>query len=207
MKLKDIKLQQITPYTQKCQRSFLVWAQQTRNGVVYCNIVSHWLSPCPNWPLNFMGNDIATIIAYCIILIETHFYQAYPLLTKSDRPQLIWRRLHAWWKSLTLFVNIVVHWWLAPYVASEHRLLKFNLYCGWVLDQYRYSNDMVTWPNPPLIQGLYSLSDKTSYRQISWSLEAARLSVIMIVSLWNLTGISAALLPRCLSNFKAIEKF
>ena len=55
-------------------------------------------------------------------------------------------------------------------------------------------------------QGLYSLSGKTSYRQISWSLEAARLSVIVIVSLWNLTGISAALLPRCLSNFRAIEK-
>ena len=56
------------------------------------------------------------------------------------------------------------------------------------------------------ILGLYSLSGKTSYRQISWSLEAARLSVIMIVSHWNLTGISAALLPRCLSNFRAIEK-
>ena len=29
-----------------------------------------------------------------------------------------------------------------------------------------------------ILQGLYSLSGKTSYRQISWSLEAARLSVI-----------------------------
>ena len=57
-----------------------------------------------------------------------------------------------------------------------------------------------------LHQGLYSLNGKTSYRQISWSLEAARLGVIMIVSLWNLTGISAALLPRCLLNFRAIGK-
>ena len=55
-------------------------------------------------------------------------------------------------------------------------------------------------------QGLYSPSGKTSYRQISWNLEAARLSVIMLVSHWNLTGISAALLPRCLSNCRAIEK-
>ena len=55
-------------------------------------------------------------------------------------------------------------------------------------------------------QGLYSLSGKTSYRQISRSLEAARLGVIMIVSFWNLTGISAALLPRWLSNFRAIGK-
>ena len=32
------------------------------------------------------------------------------------------------------------------------------------------------------------LSGKTSYRQISWSLEAARLDIIIIVSLRNLTG-------------------
>ena len=35
--------------------------------------------------------------------------------------------------------------------------------------------------------GLYSLSGQTSYRNISWSLESARLDVIMIVLLWNLT--------------------
>ena len=40
---------------------------------------------------------------------------------------------------------------------------------------------------------LYSISGRTSYRKISWSLEAARLDVIMIVSLWDVTGISAAL--------------
>ena len=54
--------------------------------------------------------------------------------------------------------------------------------------------------------GLYSLSGKTSYRQISWSLEAARLDVAMVVSLWNLTGTSAASLPRYLPNFRAIGK-
>ena len=46
--------------------------------------------------------------------------------------------------------------------------------------------------------GLYSLSGKTSYRQISWSLAAARLDFMIILSLWNWTGISAALMPRCL---------
>ena len=39
--------------------------------------------------------------------------------------------------------------------------------------------------------GIYSLSGETSYRQISWSLETAKLGVIMIVSLWNLTGIGS----------------
>ena len=62
------------------------------------------------------------------------------------------------------------------------------------------------WPPGWHIPGLCSLSGKTSYHQISRSIEAARLDVTMIVSLWNLTGISAALLPRCLSIFIAVGK-
>ena len=60
-----------------------------------------------------------------------------------------------------------------------------------------------TWMLP--LQGLYSLSGKTSYRKISWSLEAARFGFGLFQLLWNLTGISAAALPRCLSNFRAIR--
>ena len=55
-------------------------------------------------------------------------------------------------------------------------------------------------------KGLYSLSGKTSYRQISLCLDGARLDVIIIISLWHLTCISAAVLPRCLSNFRVIRK-
>ena len=80
-------------------------------------------------------------------------------------------------------------------------------------DPMSWRHHELSWSSPsspgifrPWLQGLYSLSGKTSYRQISWSLEAARLGFIMIVSLWNLTGISAALLPRCLLNFRAIGK-
>ena len=57
-----------------------------------------------------------------------------------------------------------------------------------------------------IIQGLYSLRGQISYCQILWSLEATGLDVMMIVSLWHLTGISAALLQRCLSNFRVIGK-
>ena len=52
-----------------------------------------------------------------------------------------------------------------------------------------------------------SISDKTSYREISQSLEGARSDVQTFVSLWNLTGTSATVLPRCLSNFRAIGQF
>ena len=51
---------------------------------------------------------------------------------------------------------------------------------------------------------LYSLSGRTSYRKISWSLEA-RFDFRLFQSLWNLTGISAAALPKCLSNFRAMR--
>ena len=53
--------------------------------------------------------------------------------------------------------------------------------------------------------GLYSLSGKTSYRKISWSLEAARFGFKLFQLLWNLTSPSAAALPRYLSNFRAIR--
>ena len=46
------------------------------------------------------------------------------------------------------------------------------------------------------IQGLYSLSGKTSFLQISWNLATTSLGVVLIVSLWNMTDILAALLPR-----------
>ena len=54
--------------------------------------------------------------------------------------------------------------------------------------------------------GLYSLSGRMSYCKISWSFQASSLCVMIILPLWHLTGISAALLPRCLSNFRAIVK-
>ena len=51
------------------------------------------------------------------------------------------------------------------------------------------------------VLGLLSLSGKTFYHQIAWSREAARLDAILIVSLCNLTVISATLLSKCLPNF------
>ena len=54
--------------------------------------------------------------------------------------------------------------------------------------------------------GLSSLSGKTSYRKTSWSIEAARCGFRLSQLLWNLTATSAAaVLPRCLSNLRAIR--
>ena len=91
--------------------------------------------------------------------------------------------------------SVSMSWW------CHHRCYR-GLYC-------HYSSTMLWFlvnSCDLLIQGVYSLSGRTYCRQISWSLEATRVDVIIIVPLWNLTGISAALLPMCLSNFKTIGK-
>ena len=64
----------------------------------------------------------------------------------------------------------------------------------------------VACPKSMFTQGLYSLSGKTPYRQISWIIEAARLDVAIVISLWNLTGTSAAALARYQPNFRATGK-
>ena len=85
--------------------------------------------------------------------------------------------------------NIYVMGFRAPYIRG------FG-YISWVtLDAFRRPD-----AGP--------LFTKRSYRQISWTVEAARLEVIMIVSLWNLSCISAALLLlRRLSNQNDWKKF
>ena len=55
--------------------------------------------------------------------------------------------------------------------------------------------------------GPVSISDKTSYRKISQSFEAERFVFRIVRWLWNLAATSAALLPRSLSNLKAIRTF
>ena len=110
---------------------------------------------------------------------------------------------HVSYVGITWYVRQCQNW------RQSNNLYKLS--GGWSIqetddDNYELIFKCYNLSEVQLYQGLYSLSGKTSYRQISWSLEAARLSVIMIVSHWNLTGISAALLPRCLSNFRAIQK-
>ena len=52
--------------------------------------------------------------------------------------------------------------------------------------------------------GVNSLTRRKSYRKISWKHEAAWMDVMMVASLWNLTGILAALPLR--SNIRPIGK-
>ena len=60
------------------------------------------------------------------------------------------------------------------------------------------------WPGCARSQDPVSLSDKMSYCGISWSLVTVKLEVYIMASLWKLTGTSAALLSRCLSDLRVI---
>ena len=93
----------------------------------------------------------------------------------------------------------------SPHKGQWRGALMFSLICVWItgwvnnhqagdLRRYRAHYDVTVMGN-------------MSYRQISWSLEAAKLDVILIVSLWNLTGISAALerLKKSKPEFRGFE--
>ena len=80
-------------------------------------------------------------------------------------------------------------------------LLCWAFFVLWLYYQFVvYSSDTINH----IIQGLYSQSGRTSYRMISWSLEAARFIFTLSQSLCNLTGTSETVLPRCLSNCRTI---
>ena len=95
-------------------------------------------------------------------------------------------------------------------VGQKHidvRMLKKQFdhwfwYWDWNIPRWKFHTNVVPCKHH---QGLYSQSGKTSYRKISWSLEAARFGFKLFQLLWNLAGTSAALLPRCLSNFRVIR--
>ena len=97
--------------------------------------------------------------------------------------------------------------WSDINVKTLHRQLHGSKHPrSWLFDILRDLTIRATLPLGNGTLGLYSLSARTSYCKVSWSLEAAILDVILIVSLSNSPGISAALLSRCLWNFRTIEK-
>ena len=89
----------------------------------------------------------------------------------------------------------------------QHTFITRNIDTGWLcliycacISYLTYSWDVFYF----IIEGLYSLTSKMSYRMISWSLETAKVVFRPSQTLWNLTGTSTGALPRRLSNVKAI---
>ena len=98
--------------------------------------------------------------------------------------------------------------WICMYTTMYSLRFQYTLDCNEQNEKFYIRLNIISVKSYLYckIPRLYSLSGRTSYHKMSWSLEAARLNFIMIVLFWNLTVTSAAALPRCLSNFKAIGK-
>ena len=87
--------------------------------------------------------------------------------------------------------------------------LEYSGENNWVSDDLRrndahgchWSLQLSTW----IALGPISISDKTSYRKISSSLQVVSMEVKIMTSLGNLA--SAGVLSRCLLNFRAIKQF
>ena len=153
-----------------------------------CHLLMMWHMACHRGLFFFYYSSLICRNSQCWWLWSMH--PAVIFLKHNKNYKTLWNNINFWYKMnrLKIYIDKIKMMLVGE---SPNQVTE----CRWFL----LSND-----DTHLELGLYSLSDKTSYRQISRSLEAARLGVIMIVSLWNLTGISAAVLPRCLSNFRAM---
>ena len=85
---------------------------------------------------------------------------------------------------------------MKSYPAATHRNLENN---SWIISLDEMLALKRAWNR--------SMSHETSSHEISRSLEIARSGVKMVISLWNFADASAAVLPKRLTNLRAITKF
>ena len=107
------------------------------------------------------------------------------------------------------------HSWQAirKYVANPFNMDFYTVIQASGIQPFDYSNAVIATPNILfffhvyilLPQDIYSLGGQTTCRKISRSFEPARFGVKQFQLLCNVTGTSAAPLPRCLSHFRAIR--
>ena len=132
-------------------------------------------------------------------LTEQVYLSMYFISYERDRSVSAWKRPSSWSPVLALMSSRnsadtgVVYCSIGNNFSSEFSQCKVSIhkFCSGI------TNRLV-----PI-----SVSNKTSYCKISWSVGAVRLVVWIIALLWNLTGAMTALLLRCLSNFKVIRLF
>ena len=81
---------------------------------------------------------------------------------------------------------------LPGYICNRLQILNSG---SWLLSHYLFDWGAI----------LLTLNHACCNSKISWSLETARFAFRLLQSVWNLTGTSAAVLPRCLSNITTIR--
>ena len=91
--------------------------------------------------------------------------------------------------------------WVVPYIIATDKRISGNPIPSFTIKKLNFSAPI--WSD----MGPASISEATFCCKISQNLEAARNVSEIVRSLWNLSGTSAAVLRRWLSNFKAIRIF
>ena len=129
--------------------------------------------------------------------LGTNFIEILISIQTFSFKKMLLKMSSAKWRPFCLGLNVLI-------IMPDTNNFLCNNYITGTSHHYTFLNNILLytthwWQK----QDLYSLSSKMSYHQISWSLEATRLDVIMIISLWNLT---AAEVPvKFQSNLKCLN--
>ena len=126
------------------------------------------------------------------------------IITVFDSPCIYYGQSRKYNKTIKTTYEIVL-WLFGAIPSCCYVISRTSTYTTGIVVLKKNSNIFCVRYSPPMIQGIYSLSGRTPYRKFSWSFEAARFGIRLFPSLWNLTGTSIGALPRCLSNFRAIQ--
>ena len=129
---------------------------------------------------------------YNVVIFLQNYHRRHPIARPWGRLLWLFTLMHVLLQSLLCWVQ-----------KSYNIGPRYNGTWLYIAVRSRGSSVVVWWSEDTL--GPASISDKTSYRKISWSLNAARFVFGIVRSLWNLTGTLTALLPMCLPNFKVMR--
>ena len=141
-----------------------------------CNDVSHWLGAYLDWSLQVCC-DISKIVT-CMGIYNDNQRQKFCIRFNYEFINHLWNGANmdqcssSWDWIFTTAMKWVFSYQWAVFIQS---VITGNRTWHWCMLGIAASGQST------YILGLYSLSVKTSYRQITWSLEAARLDVIMNV--------------------------
>ena len=115
----------------------------------------------------------------------------------------VWKsfnQLSTWWLLCKRYAYTLIR------VSRHYYVIRMFLLCLCI-----FVSNKAFWSWSWSCCCLHSLCGRTSYRKVSWSLEAgfgdSDFRFRRLQPLWNLTGTSAAALPRCLSNLEPYDHY
>ena len=187
---------------------------QQSSSQVWQKLRSHHFIFLEAWIIQYITSSIHKMSSCCVLLCLYHLCMMYlsiffrvvsqALGQLYNLPQWLWnnpeRYGYIWCSGLMyLYYHIIVFFMVFWSICfSVALLVQGQLY------DCPSDNEVTLKDMGKFYLGLYPLNGKTSCCQISWNVKAVRLDLIMIISIWNFTGILAVLLPR--NSFQISEQ-